>query len=30
MAGSILSATVPVAIVALLKELGANPKFGTL
>jgi NhaP-type Na+/H+ or K+/H+ antiporter len=30
MAGSILSATDPVAVVALLKELGASPKFGTL
>lgn len=30
MAGSVLSATDPVAVVALLKELGASPKFGTL
>jgi len=30
MAGSVLSATDPVAVVALLKELGASVKFGTL
>jgi NhaP-type Na+/H+ or K+/H+ antiporter len=30
MAGSVLSATDPVAVVALLKELGASAKFGTL
>lgn len=30
MAGSVLSATDPVAVVALLKELGASPRFGTL
>ena len=28
--GSILSATDPVAVVALLKELGASARFGTL
>jgi len=30
MAGCVLSATDPVAVVALLKELGASPRFGTL
>ena len=30
LAGAILSATDPVAVVALLKELGASPKLATL